>query len=207
MPGAGAYRGRPAPPSKWSVGACGSTLAAQQEAVGSNPAPTSTAISHCRFFLSILISADSRQRPPAGLPAAIWDSRVWSPIRVMTPETVGSIPACPTKTHCFFLVRGWERTPIQVPQNGHSGGCRGTVPASWDIGQAGLGAGEPMEPPETMVRVHHVPPLYKGGATWIFEKLSRGGRPVTSAALRSPKGGENTAISAAPAEPDPGAPR
>lgn len=49
-------------------------------------------------FLSlfILISADSRERPPAGLPAVIWDSGVWSPIRVLTLEIAGSIPSCPT---------------------------------------------------------------------------------------------------------------
>ena len=43
-----------------------------------------------------LSKADSRQRPPAGPPAVIWDSGVWSLIRVLTLETVGSIPACPT---------------------------------------------------------------------------------------------------------------
>ena len=47
-----------------------------------------------------LSSADSRQRPPAGIepcPAVIWDSGVWAPIRIAMKEIAGSNPACPTK--------------------------------------------------------------------------------------------------------------
>ena len=41
----------------------------------------------------------------------------------------------------------------------------------------------------------------RGKCKWTYAKSSRGGKPVTSAALRSQKGGGSTVLSAAPAGP------
>ena len=70
--------------------------------------------------VSLFLSQDdSRERP------APWDSGVWSPIRLLRPESVGSIPACPTnaKAMCGAWLAGKPVPGRLYPVNLH-----GTAP-------------------------------------------------------------------------------